>query len=178
MQYLLPCGACGKKHAVDPSQAGQQLACACGASLEVPSLRGLRGLERAEAASGERPGRAWTPGRGVVFAAGVLLAVLGLLIAGYSLLARSGIDTSEPPPADLKSWYEGIEAMTPAQMLEVWQGEVRARGLGPYVPPRHLIAQEFARRCRIIMFVGLVLTAVGVAASAASLRAGTHKSQQ
>ena len=45
-KYLLTC-ECGKTVTVDIGQAGEQVACQCGAKLDVPPLRKLRHLPAA-----------------------------------------------------------------------------------------------------------------------------------
>ncbi len=47
-QYLLVCPACGRKTPVEAFQAGQRVACPCGATLDVPTLLELGRLDRAE----------------------------------------------------------------------------------------------------------------------------------
>jgi hypothetical protein len=79
-QYLLPC-SCGQKVRVEPAQAGGQVACACGANLNVPTLRGLKQLEIAppdEAAVRRSAGRQWGPVRGAMFSIGLLVVVISL----------------------------------------------------------------------------------------------------
>ena len=95
MKYRFPCARCGETLLIDVSQAGRQIACQCGASLEVPSLRAIRALEAATDVSVKPRRRSWDRGRGVLFAAGLVSAVLGLLVAG---VAAAGWLTSQPPP--------------------------------------------------------------------------------
>jgi hypothetical protein len=46
-KYLLPC-SCGRETPVETTQAGEQIVCECGASLEVPTLARLTKLKRHE----------------------------------------------------------------------------------------------------------------------------------
>ena len=71
--YYLDC-QCGKRLTVEPRQAGSQLTCDCGATLEVPTLRGLQSLPRAEDRP-EQTAAVWTV-RQAVATAGVLLALM------------------------------------------------------------------------------------------------------
>jgi hypothetical protein len=45
-KYLLPC-RCGKSVVVEPRQAGRTIACSCGASLLIPTMREIAALEPA-----------------------------------------------------------------------------------------------------------------------------------
>ena len=49
-KYLLPC-SCGRSVTVEASQAGRQVHCDCGISLEVPTMLELARLERAKEAA-------------------------------------------------------------------------------------------------------------------------------
>ena len=144
MQYLLPCGQCSEKHAIDPNQAGQSITCRCGAILEVPSLRGIRGLERVEATTLRRTRRPWSPLRGLVFGLGLMAVLVGLLIAGLGGWWRMGLDTSEPLPEDLATVNADIDRKSPEQALTLWEEEIRGRGLGPYRLPQYYAAREVA----------------------------------
>lgn len=169
MQYLLPCGACGRKHAVEPRQAGQKIACDCGTALEVPSLRGLRELERTEPAKVHRAGRTWTPARGVAFVVGILVALAGALVAGYALMVWTTLDTSEPPPENLTAEYAAIDGRTPEQTLTLWQNEIVGRGIGDYRVPRHVMARAVVQAYGWIAIVGIGLSVLGAVAITSSI---------
>lgn len=99
--YLLPC-TCGRKVPVSTRHAGQTVRCACGAELEVPTLRGLGELERAEPA-GAAPRGHWGDRQRVAFAFAVG-AVLSLGAAAFMAvrmppkleLAVVEVDTDTP----------------------------------------------------------------------------------
>jgi hypothetical protein len=169
MQYLLPCGACGEKHAIEPRQAGRKISCGCGAVLEVPSLRGIRELAHTAPTKTRRAGPTWSPARGIAFAVGMLVAVVGLLVAGYALLVWLNLDTSEPPPEDLTAAYAGIDQKTPEETLLLWQEEIRNQGLGTHQVPAYLVARDIARFFGMLAIAGVCLTVIGAAASASSI---------
>jgi hypothetical protein len=169
MQYLLPCGACGEKHAIEPRQAGRKISCGCGAVLEVPSLRGIRELAHTEPTKTRRAGPTWSPARGIAFVIGMLVAVIGLLVAGYALLVWLNLDTSEPLPEDLTAACASIDQKTPEETLLLWQEEIRNRGIGPYQVPGYIVARAWARFFGMIAIVGVCLTVTGAAASASSV---------
>jgi hypothetical protein len=96
---------------VTQSQAGQTVRCACGAQLEVPTLRGLRDLAPATAGGGGRV-RVWGNRHRIALGL-VLFAVACLAAAGY-LAARL------PPPVEVYTQQEiadNFEAGTPAQVM-------------------------------------------------------------
>jgi len=88
-RYLLPC-SCGKSSSVSAAQAGETIDCSCGKRIEVPTLRGLRDLERVEpdAQARRASGRAWEDRHRVAFL--LLLVVVGALAtAGYLAMQLS-----------------------------------------------------------------------------------------
>ncbi|MHC4405869.1 MAG: hypothetical protein ACYTG0_40010, partial [Planctomycetota bacterium] len=73
-KYLLPC-SCGQKIPVGATQAGGGLRCECGAELEVPALRELTQLDRAEVKPTRRaPAPSWGSRQSVFFLGLVVMA--------------------------------------------------------------------------------------------------------
>jgi hypothetical protein len=104
--FLLPC-ACGQKTEVSVAQAGQSIRCACGAQLDVPTLRGLRALagsEPVQRAAGTRPPRVWNNWHRV--------ALLLILISACSFAAGGYMAVTLPPaavlptPDEIGEWFE------------------------------------------------------------------------
>ena len=113
MKYRFPCERCGEKLVIDVSQAGRQIICRCGAALEVPSLRAIRALETAPDDS-VRPRRpSWNLGRGVTFAGGLVIAMLGLLAAGAGgfgwLTAQA---PPSPSPSDIEAALTAVDQLS------------------------------------------------------------------
>jgi hypothetical protein len=129
--YLLPC-SCGQKLPVSVRHAGHMIRCACGAQLEVPTLRGLRQLEPAEA----RPqaGRTWGGRQQLAF---VLATVAGasLVVAAYLAIQLPVIP--EPP-----AWVE-VDQNTPTSglfrelQLDLEAGRPRLTPAGRAITDRH-----------------------------------------
>ncbi len=118
-EYLLPC-TCGKLVPVEVGQAGGQVECACGARLDVPTLRQLRHLQRAPVVNVQQAA-AWGPRQGIVAAS---------LIAALALLGWSGwIWRNEPavPKFDPASRLKAVEQQikTPLGAWESWIGYYR-----------------------------------------------------
>jgi hypothetical protein len=134
--YLLPC-SCGQKTPVSVAQAGGHVTCACGKSLPVPTLRGLRELEIAPAAAPEKkPG--WSRVHGAVFASGLTVAAIGIVLLAMSALQYSQIVgfgyTKDRTQDVLKSQQADIEGMSPVQVLAEWRKDVE-EGLGEQEEP-------------------------------------------
>jgi hypothetical protein len=168
MKYLLVCDQCGAKTPVDASQAGGQVVCPCGATLVVPSFRAIRELESVEQAPLSRRRQSWNPGRGVVFVAGILIALIGVLLTAAAGVAWVQTDTTEYPVGDLRQATESIEQLGPAETWDLWVN-VRDTGLGPYRVPGHIQARQWVDRCRTAVLIGLLVVVAGIAIAASPL---------
>jgi hypothetical protein len=122
--YLLPC-ACGRTHRISSRQAGGTVACACGASLEVPTMRELDRLEPAATTTPVRQ-KAWGLRQGLMFLGSVIVG--GGVAAGcyFSLFVMPAPQEGEVPQAML-------DALQPAEAWAVW-GDYR-RGMPRGTPP-------------------------------------------
>lgn len=141
-QYLLPC-TCGQTVRVGNAQAGGQVLCACGKSLDVPTLRGLRQLEWAPAEVTKKTALRWSPAHGATFALALSLAVAGAATAAYHLFYYSmlvgwaggdGFDYTVDRSADVvrqasQHINAEVDALTPEQTLSAMR-ETEAEGLG------------------------------------------------
>jgi hypothetical protein len=125
-RFILDC-TCGKRHTVEPRQAGSQMLCDCGRTLEVPTLRGLRALPQAEADL-EGSTAVWTMRQAVV-TAGVLISLILLGVGLWNWRQEREIQTQRgrleftaDTIADMdKSVVENLERMTPFQMWQAWE---------------------------------------------------------
>ncbi len=170
-QYLLPCPSCGEKVPVETSQAGERVRCACGAELDVPSMRGLRQLEVAaepnSATSRPSAERNWGPRQGLILA-GSLILLFGLLPAGWLYW-----QLPDPYQLDRSSVIEfneqEIDNMTIDQTWMVWKQGIEGAGLVEY-PSATKEAHE-TRRAELrnwivfslsIAALGLVLLVTGL----------------
>lgn len=151
--YWLPCD-CGERHPVGARQAGRTIACACGRSLEVPTLRGLRELERArppaEAADGRAapstPGDGWGLRQAGMFLGAVLL-LGGLAWAGY-------LEATKPRRLS-------VEEMEPLQTWALWQ-ELRT-GADRFASPQMKQYSRALKQNRNWLIVSLVTAGAGAA---------------
>ncbi len=141
-KYLLPC-SCGQQTPVEASQAGQTIRCQCGATLEVPTMRGLAQLDRAGPESqvpgplpaGTRKGASkaptshWGPRQGALLV-GALIAALGFGFATHFYVTRPRIieAASLSPLETWQLWFDlkqGIDQRPP------WE-EMYLRGIASY----------------------------------------------
>jgi len=167
-RYLLPCD-CGNSIAVDTAQAGTQVTCSCGASLDVPTMRGLRDLDPVrEDHAKEEKSRGWGAGHGALLL-GLILFIVG---AGPALYLYATIP--EPPEYDpaLDRQIIGryVDSLSPAQ---TW-GEYRARrpiptpSLNKFSKQRSEWEQKVQRTMRWV-YVSSAVAALGLVVAVLSL---------
>jgi len=104
-RYRLPC-PCGRDVPVRLSQAGESIVCECGKSLEIPTLRELRRLDRVEPSTGRARRTVWGR-RQVWISGGLIVTVLGLSYLVY-------LQWTRPQRVD-------VETLSPAQTWMLWQ---------------------------------------------------------
>jgi len=162
-RYLMTC-ECGKLLPVEVGQAGGHIVCACGATLDVPTLRRLIHLPTEPNAP---PATAsWTARHGAIAA--------GLILAGLLAAASLWIRLTEPravpfDPVDRRQLVdERIKTLTPAEAWNLWI--VHYRPLAEYgfseIDTRLTVAEELevARKRRLEI---VVLALAGMCAAAA-----------
>ena len=171
MKYLLPCGQCGEQHPVEPSQAGGQISCTCGETIEVPSLRGLRDLETAadstaNPASGQDPksGRSREIAGRLTCVIGLFVFALGLATAAFGGLVYVRIDVPPPLVDQPEAAAAIIDDMDAGESLELWM-DFREHGLGYYQLPQDQAIAQVAEHYWRVMCVGIGLIVVGLLAS-------------
>lgn len=170
MQYLLPCDKCGKKHEVEPSQAGGQIACVCSHTIEVPSLRGLRELETAEPTTTLPSTRSLGAGRTremtgrVICVVGLFVFAIGLATAAFGGLIWMQIHVPPVPIDQTEAAAAAIDDMTASESLGLWM-DFREHGVGHYQMPEHEAVAQFANFYWQVMAVGIGLIVVGLLAA-------------
>jgi hypothetical protein len=120
--FRLSCG-CGQSVRVSASQAGQTVRCSCGAPLEVPTLRGLRELPRADATAVAKRRATWENRQRVIFSL-TLISLAALLLGGYLWMNVPPI-RRQATPEQIKDIFA---AGKPDQIYDAFQ-ELQ-RGLG------------------------------------------------
>lgn len=133
-RYLLPC-SCGKSSSISAAQAGETITCSCGKRLEVPTLRGLRDLERVEpdAATLREAGRTWEDRHRVAFVL-VVIAVAALGTAGYlaaRLPAKPVFISADNAEEAQREAEEKLRNSSGKQVLDLYEELKRGLSAGP-----------------------------------------------
>jgi hypothetical protein len=113
--FQLPCD-CGRSVSVTTSQAGQTVSCPCGAQLEVPTLRGLQSLPRADATAAAKRRARWENRQRAIFSL-TLISLSALLLGGY-LWVNVPAPPRQATPEEIK---EIFAAGTPGEVYDVFQ---------------------------------------------------------
>jgi len=162
-RYLLPC-SCGRKIEVRRHQAGDEVRCDCGATLEVPTLLEMTALEEASPpkCSPKRPPAPWG-GRQRMALIGIVIALAATALAVWLLL-----DWPTPPQSKFSAQRirERTEALSPLESWQVWH-LLRATGPAGRTPPDEEKEKYQQNLVRSRMWMGLIVaiavTGVGLA---------------
>ena len=162
--YLLPC-ACGRKIPVDSRQAGEIISCACGASLEVPTLLNLKTLERAEVSpQPETPKAAWSAGHRLVLLGVIVIFVAGV-IGVWLFLSRPTDPYANLTPDQIR---ESIQLLNPRSTWLVWllfeKGGIKRhkQNLDQFLAGQKTQYQIYNGLLSILFGLGFVLIAAGI----------------
>jgi hypothetical protein len=169
--YLLPC-PCGKKTRITAAQAGEQVTCACGKSLLVPTLRGIRQLEPAPTTTASATPGGWTAIHGLVFSSGLAIASVGIILLAiyglkYAQLGASGY-TRDFTEAFVNAEKDRIAKLQPTEALKEWNENLKD-GLGereepPWIRANKIMAgySAWLRGASAALIVGCLLAAVAL----------------
>jgi hypothetical protein len=155
-EYLLPC-SCGRANPVGIRQAGETIQCACGTTLDVPTMRELRRLEPSQGKTNQ-PQTVWGPRQGLVFL-GLLLAVMSLAACGYVYFVRM------PTAPDLTTPQAQLDAIKPVDAWRYWgavRGGIPAQ---PMADVAELLYRTQKARTEIRIALGFAVAGLALAAS-------------
>ncbi len=161
-KYLLPC-KCGRKHPVEPAQAGDQLVCNCGDTLPVPTLLEMRKLEQVQSANQVGP-TSWSV-KHRTFVIGVVI-----FLVGTALLAFFWSRRPEPPDDATKRRFveRVVQSAPPLELIRMFQA-MRNEGLQPGRDKDIKMFFEWRRRYNMAMAGGLGVALAGVVIIGCSL---------
>jgi len=162
--YLLPC-PCGRKIPVQPRQAGEIVTCECGTSLEVPTLLGLKTLERAEVPVEPKTAKPdWSAGHSLILL-GAVIIFASIVLGGWLFWARPTDPYANFNPDQMRKLAENL---TPLGSWRLWQrlesGGLEHRKLGVEIAFADQQAQHriYWSLLAIIAGTGLTLVATGI----------------
>ena len=157
MDYLLNCSSCDKELHVTKKQAGQEITCECGATVQIPTLRGFSELRAAEdsstvtAASAEKS--AWTSWRGPVVALCSLLLLIAFAFTGYSFFEAFRNDMNYTVEEFIADETTRADLWGPDELSTVWD-EFRP-GLTTREPPIFERYNRYADEQQTKGYIGL-----------------------
>ena len=167
-KYLLTC-SCGNMLPVDVGQAGGQLVCSCGRTIDVPTLRNLRHLPPVTTAE-PKPAATWSVRKGVIT---VFLIPAGLLaaVALWHRLTEPKLPEFQPQ-AHAESVEKHFDQVTPVDAWKSWIVHYRPlaeRGFTPLersdAPQiRDAIAQSRFMQGTLLSVAGVCLAVAAIAA--------------
>ncbi len=126
--YLVPCD-CGEETVVQPRQAGQEVRCACGKSLSVPTMLEMAKLQRSEAPPDPH-------GRSTAWGWRQSVVLLGVAVAVLTVIIGIHVGPSRPTPprqAPVDTVREFNQNLTPMWAWRQWR-YFRASGLNRQEP--------------------------------------------
>lgn len=146
--YRLPC-SCGQEIVVQTSQAGQNVTCACGRTVEAPRLRELRLLQPAEATplAEYRAPVAQVSFPRIVFVLSLIGLVATSLYGGLMFLGLQSLDLGMSEEQLAQRDSETIDKMNLEQLWGAWVS-LRSDGLGLEAPPPELINRYRSKQLR------------------------------
>lgn len=163
----LPCPKCSTILPVSTMQAGEAIACGCGATVQVPTLRELRQLDTLEPAaaksSAKRP--AWTAAQGYLFVAGCLLLLAAAVAHSRLAPRRTALDIRQPEFQELQV---DLQKVKPSEAWDIWMF-FREQKLEFRPTPKFLKNRAEHRGLSLQLYAAWAAGALGLALAASSL---------
>ena len=175
-QFVLTC-SCGTEILVRASQAGGTVSCQCGQSVSIPTLRDLRQLPVAAAATNPAArASSWQLFNGVLFACGVPIALLCLVTFVYAMSQRMQLNLTKP---DFRAFVynQDIDSLS---LSDCWHGWLffRDMPLANRPTPDYLLNRRTAFRLLMWMIGSGLGFALGVGCIVTALSLGRRARQR
>lgn len=164
-RFKLPCDQCAQVHAISPAQAGETLSCACGHSIQVPTLREIRLLEPTERPDRERASSDWNLQRGLLFVGGALLLAIAALTTWSIWPQRQALVISQPAFQEINF---DVQQLNPNEAWDAWQ-HLRQQTLEVRTTPEYLDNRKKYRELSYILYAAWAGAAIGLSMIGASL---------
>lgn len=162
-KYLLPCHN-GNSVEVTTADAGRTVTCPCGKRVQVPTLRGVQSLPRAQQPEARPTAPTWSAQQGAMFTVGLCLLLAGLIGLGMLFGRWRQIETAKPDMDQelLAKVKQSVESADPASTLEGWY----ALRSNPLPADRNQLQWEYNRKVAgqfaIYMAIAGAVAAVGL----------------
>ena len=165
-QFLLPCPQCEHKIPVSAKHAGGQAVCSgCQTDVDIPKLRDLKlyaddaDTSAASSRSTAIPGEQ-SRAKGLLFALGVLIAIIGSAVGGYVLYSANQKFVRVEFEESLSKVEEKIDSMSPAELYEEWSA--RPTTLGNWQEFEFIKRNREATVLQTISFIVFGIAGVGL----------------
>lgn len=140
------------------------MTCACGKTLQVPTLRNLRELEPAKEDALSRKGASgkpvdWSAARGMLFSLALLVLALSLPYGAYHTYVWSTINVAAYEAHEEANSDEYLDKMTPVALLEFWN-DTKDKSLKDTLPPGHVSIHDVVDYYRNRGQAGLIVAAI------------------
>ncbi len=184
MNHLLTC-ECGREIAVTRKQAGQEIACACGKTLRVPTLRGFAELPVATSANPAGDGSdsrqdqaasAWSGWRGPAIAVASAVFIIAGFATARFLYHRYSVDTSYTIEDEIVAGEELFDQSSPEELSYAWNDYQKLRLAGKDRPWFYRYEKFAQDRERSAMVSGTICLLGGFAAFGIWLTTRSKKS--
>jgi hypothetical protein len=175
-RYLLPC-TCGQQIEVEAKQAGLQVSCRCGKSLEVPTLRGMKQLTPVSPSQAEAsaPASTWGPRQGITFL-GVVVLLCGLLGVAVLFATRPVFNTPDLAEFEKESRESALK-LSLEESFKAWEA-VEKQGLNKSLNPYVRNYQERSAAYSRWLIASGILAGLGGVMAGAALASGKRPARR
>jgi hypothetical protein len=148
MERLYRCSHCQFEIRITTAQAGSQIVCSsCGATNQIPTLRGMAELplvgDASQQVSAESAKQSRWRWRGPLMAACVAVLLVSGVFSLYFFRNWYSVDTSRDVDAHIKSLTEMVEKTSADELIQVWDDYSKVSLRKP-APPTYKLLNNWA----------------------------------